>query len=106
MSEPVVPPGKPVKLVIWDLDDARWAGAGGEPPLAALAALDERGILQSVIARAGEPPGPPGWGPRLEQLGVADYLLCPRPDASDAPAAVRDIAHALNVQLDATLVVG
>jgi FkbH-like protein len=109
MSEPVVPPGKPIKLVIWDLDDARWTGAAAEPPRAAIAALDERGILQSVIGRTPAPPGAPGWMARLEQLGVADYLLCPRPelgDAGDAAAAVRDIVHALNLHLDATLVVG
>lgn len=106
MSEPVVPPGKPIKLVIWDLDDLRWADAGGEPPREVITALDERGILQSVIAR-GEPGSP--WPSRLERLGVAEYFLCPQldvRDASAAPAAVRDIARALNLHLDATLVVG
>src|SRR5262249_46859496 len=110
MSEFVVPPGKPIKLVVWDLDDALWSGAiadGAAPVLppdvrGVIAELDQRGILQSVVASAG---GERMWA-RLARLELADYFLCAQLAAPGKAEAVRDIARALNLALDATLVIG
>lgn len=106
MSE-VIPPGKPIKLVAWQLDDPGWRAtlAGGvvEPGLRALIAqLDEHGILQSVVTRRAE--GPVRGA--LERLGLAAFFLVPQLGNAALAAAVTEIAQRLNLSLDATLVIG
>jgi methoxymalonate biosynthesis protein len=109
MSNAVVPPGKPIKLVVWDLEGAVLAAPVSDAGAAALrpgaqaliAALDERGILQSLVAsQAGEPARAV-----LRRLGILDYLLAPQLGARARPEAVVQIAGAVNLALDATLVI-
>jgi methoxymalonate biosynthesis protein len=90
-----------VKCLVWDLDGTLWQGspAAGEPVRLAPAVLDvvrtldRRGVLQSVAGR-----NDPGlaWA-RLEQLGVADYLVLPRLGWGPKSAAVRAIAAGLGL---------
>ena len=107
MDELVVPPGKPIKLVVWDLDDTLWRGvAPGEPTLhpaarRLIATLDERGIMQSVV-RGSDAGSARRW---LERLGVAEFFLYPQLGPGAKSRAVRQIASALNIALEATLLI-
>ncbi|GAA0899657.1 hypothetical protein GCM10009558_110900 [Virgisporangium aurantiacum] len=73
---------KLVKCLVWDLDNTLWRGTlleGDDVRLApgvvaTLRALDERGILHSVVSRNDHDAA---WN-TLEALGVADYFLRPR----------------------------
>jgi methoxymalonate biosynthesis protein len=88
-----------VKCLVWDLDNTLWRGTlleDGPVELAAgvraaIEALDERGILQSVASRNDFDLA---WA-RLEALGVADYLLLPQIGWGQKSAAVRRIAERL-----------
>ena len=102
-----VPAGKPIRLVIWDLDDVLWRAAWDRaraPTLpetlrALLATLDDRGILMAGVTPRGA-----GAAEALQRLGVRAYLL----SIDDGPRgdAIARIAQAWNLALDATLVVG
>jgi FkbH-like protein len=106
MSE-VIPPGKPIKLVAWQLDDPCWSAslAGGdlEPGVRALIAqLDDHGVMQSVVTRR-----PPSSAlSALRRLALADYFLVPQLGADAPAAAITEAAQRLNLALDATLVIG
>jgi len=108
LSEAVVPHGKPIKLVVWDLDDTLWSTGAhhGDPPTLhpiareLIATLDERGILQSVVSS--DSAHTHDW---LRRLGVADYFLYPQIGVAAKPAAVKQIASALNIGLDAALLI-
>lgn len=107
MSDVIVPAGKPIKLVVWDLDDVLWRAAAGvdrAPALPAgigalIATLDARGILMAGVTQRGAEATD-----ALHRLGVRPYLLSvesgPRADA------IVQIADAWNLALDATLVLG
>jgi FkbH-like protein len=98
----VVPPGKPIKLVVWDLDDTLWSDGhrdGGEHAVRELiATLDERGILQSAISSDATPDS-------VSRLGVAEYFLSPQIATAAKPHAVMQIASALNIGLDGVLLI-
>jgi methoxymalonate biosynthesis protein len=89
-----------VRCLVWDLDGTLWQGrpAAHEPVRLAPAVLDvirildRRGILQSVAGHqdAGLAEA------RLEQLGVADYLVLPRLGTGPKADAVRGIAAGLS----------
>jgi FkbH-like protein len=94
MSAAVLPPGKSIKLVVWGVTRAPWNGA-------VMAALDERGVMQSAVA------GGDAEAARaaLAHAGIDDWLLAPQLGVADRAAALRAIAAALNLGLDATLVI-
>jgi FkbH-like protein len=98
----VVPPGKPIKLVVWDLDDTLWSdghGASAERRVRELiTALDERGILQSAISSDSAPDS-------VSRLGVAEYFLSPQVATAGKSHAVMQIASALNIGLDGVLLI-
>jgi len=98
----VVPPGKPIKLVVWDLDDTLWSdvhSAGGERRVRELIiTLDERGILQSAISSDSAPDS-------VSRLGVAEYFLSPQLATAGKSHAVMQIASALNIGLDGVLLI-
>jgi len=98
MVEPVVPPGKPIKLVVWDLEDALW----GEPLVRTLiSTCDERGILQSLVGRG----DPEHLLAKLRRHGLAEFFLQPHPGGPPIPEQDRQIAQILNIRLDSVLLI-
>ncbi|MEU5978858.1 HAD-IIIC family phosphatase [Streptomyces sp. NPDC047315] len=94
-----------VKCLVWDLDDTLWKGVLLEQDatvptpeaLGVLGALDERGILHAVASRS-------EYGPAAENLrkhGVADLFCAVEVGWGPKSEAVRRIADALNIGLDA-----
>lgn len=96
---------KPVKLLVWDLDNTLWQGTllegGGlrvrEGVRRTLKALDERGVLNSVASRNERGPALA----RLEELGLEEYFLYPQVNWNSKAASIRAIVEALNVGMDA-----
>lgn len=97
----------PIKCVVWDLDETLWRGVLGEgdevtlspPAHAAVLALDERGILQSIASRS----NPAVALERLAALGLLDYFLSPQIGWSEKTASLEIIARELDLSLDAFL---
>jgi methoxymalonate biosynthesis protein len=98
-ENPVPETPTPVKCLIWDLDNTLWRGTlieDGEVTLtdevrAVIAALDARGILQSISSRNDHDHA---WA-RLEELGVAEYFVLPKIGWGRKSEAVRRIADEL-----------
>jgi FkbH-like protein len=108
MAVTVVPPGKPVKLVVWGADNTLWsaprsADAPSVHPLTRLlvATLDERGILQSVVDRD----DPARALAKLQRSGLAEYFLSPQLGACDTSQSVGRIASELNIGIDSVLLI-
>jgi len=105
----VVPAGKPVKLVLWDLDGTLWQGTileGDTPVLTGgarelIEALDARGILQSIVSR-NAPDDAAHW---LRELRVAEYFLHPEIGWGAKSDSVARITKALNIGLDSALLI-
>lgn len=99
------PPVKPVKVVVWDLDNTLWDGTLLEgdavrlrpPVLEALQTLDARGILLSIASKNDHDLAMS----RLRELGVADYFIYPQIGWGAKSASVEAIARSINVGLDA-----
>lgn len=92
-----VPPGKPIKLVVWEFDETLWTGAACR----LIQTLDERGILQSIVSRSSEQ-HVRAW---MRRMHVADYFLVPHFGAHDTSLVIKQAAEALNIGLDATLLI-
>ncbi|WP_441247480.1 HAD-IIIC family phosphatase [Kitasatospora sp. McL0602] len=99
---------KPVKVVVWDLDNTFWQGVlledGDDVKLRdgvaeAVRELDARGVVQSVASRNDEPTALA----KLAELGLDDYFLAPQIGWGAKSESVRRIAEALNLGLDAFL---
>jgi FkbH-like protein len=104
-AEAAVARNRPVKCVVWDLDNTVWHGVlieGDEIRLRpgvrrVVETLDRRGILQSIASRN---------DPRLAletlaRLGLSDYFLYPQIGWSSKSYSIRQVANALNIGLDA-----
>lgn len=93
-----------IKCVVWDLDHTLWQGVLLEDPHVALAphaaevvrTLDARGILQSVASRNDRAIAMA----RLDELGLADYMLHPQIGWQTKAQSIKAIAAALNIGLD------
>ncbi|AEK43322.1 HAD-IIIC family phosphatase [Amycolatopsis mediterranei] len=91
--------GGTVKCLVWDLDDTLWRGTLLEDPAVAVpeairavvTELDRRGILQSVASRNEHDHA---WA-RLEELGLAEFLILPQIGWGAKSHAVRAIADRL-----------
>jgi methoxymalonate biosynthesis protein len=92
-------PPTTVKCLVWDLDNTLWQGTLLEDEQVSLtagvreviAALDSRGILQSVASRNDHDLA---WA-RLEALGVAEYFLLPQIGWGRKSDAVRRVCEQL-----------
>jgi FkbH-like protein len=103
--------GKPVKCVIWDLDNTLWHGTLIEDGAEALKLrdevsrileeLDRRGILQSIASKNDAEPALE----TLRRFGVSEFFLCPQISWSPKSGAIRAIAQTLNIGLDSILFV-
>ena len=106
---PLIAPGKPVKLVVWDLDHTLWDGVlleDKDPKLFAqlrsiLVAIDRLGILQSIASRNDFEAA----STHLRRLGILEYFLAPRIGWSAKSESVAAIAQTLNIGLDSVLFV-
>ncbi|MER5638831.1 HAD-IIIC family phosphatase [Kitasatospora sp. NPDC002227] len=98
---------KPLKVVVWDLDNTFWQGIlledGDVEPREGVAEavreLDARGVVQSVASRNDAATALA----RLTELGLAEYFLVPQIGWGAKSESVRRIAEALNLGLDAFL---
>jgi FkbH-like protein len=96
----------PVKVVVWDLDETLWTGTLAEDGAqgvrvrpdaeAAVRALDERGVLQSIASKNdhGEALA------ALTAMGLADIFLHPQVNWNPKSQSVANIAAALDLGLD------
>ncbi|MBY8848285.1 hypothetical protein K7G98_06425 [Saccharothrix sp. MB29] len=93
-----------VKCLVWDLDDTLWDGVVVEgddpvpfpPAVAALHALDRRGVLHAVASRGSRGPPRPTWRARAGRLFIVVEV-----GWGAKSDAVRRIAEALDIGLDA-----
>ena len=96
---------QPIKCVVWDLDETLWRGTlleGGADALApgvaaTIRVLDERGILQSIASKNDYDVA---W-PRVEALGIAEFMLFPQIGWWSKAKSVETIAERLGIGLDA-----
>ena len=96
----------PVKVVVWDLDETLWTGvlaedgAAGVKPrpeaVAALEALDQRGVLQSIASKNDLAEAVAA----LEGFGLAHYFLHPQVAWTPKSDGFARIAKALDLGLD------
>lgn len=105
-----VPAGRPIKLIVWDLDDTIWNGTlleGGGASLASNGAaetikrLDARGILHSISSRNDEAEAMR----KLSNFGLSEYFLCPQIAWETKSESIKIIANKLGIGLDAILFV-
>ena len=95
---------RPIKCVVWDLDDTLWDGilAEGDAPVlrpepaAVIRALDRRGILHSVASKNDEAAAMEV----LRRHGLADTFLYPQINWGPKSASVAAVARALNIGTD------
>ncbi|HEX4179240.1 MAG TPA: HAD-IIIC family phosphatase [Caulobacteraceae bacterium] len=97
---------RPVKVVVWDLDETLWTGVLAEDgaqgvkarpeTVAAIRALDERGVLQSIASKndASEALA------ALAGFGLTDFFLHPQIHWNPKSQSVADIAAALDLGVD------
>lgn len=88
-----------VKCLVWDLDNTLWDGTLLEDERVTLTesvrevvrTLDSRGILQSIASKNDHDLA---WQ-RLEELGIAEYFVCPKIGWGPKSESVREIAEQL-----------
>jgi FkbH-like protein len=93
-----------VKCVVWDLDNTIWDGILVEDDKVALkpgvkeilSALDERGILHSVVSKNDHESA---WR-MLELMGISEYFLYPQINWRPKSENIREIADKLNIGID------
>ena len=93
-----------IKCVVWDLDNTIWNGALLENEtvvlrpkvLELLRFFDEHGILLSIASKS---EATSAWQ-RLEELGIANYFLCPQINWLPKSEHIKVIAEQLNIGLD------
>lgn len=96
---------KKIKCVVWDLDSTLWQGVLSEgdghelrPGVrAVIEGLDARGIIQSIASKNDSAPALR----RLEELGLADYFLCPQINWGAKSDSIKTIAQKLNLKFEA-----
>ena len=96
-------PAAKVKCVVWDLDNTLWRGTLIEDgfenltlntdAVAAIRALDERGILHSVASKN----NPDDALDALKRFGLSEYFLAPQIGWGPKSASLTEIARRLNI---------
>jgi FkbH-like protein len=102
----VAEPAARVKCVAWDLDNTLWDGVIGdvgpeniipnERALALVRELDRRGIVQTIASKNNYEIA---WA-KVEELGLADYLLYPAIHWGPKSESLRSIAAEFNINVD------
>ncbi len=100
-------PSKPVKCVIWDLDDTLWHGTLAEgdnvtlkPGIReTLATLDSRGVLHSIASKNNRA----DVQRKLEELALDHYFLYPQIGWNPKSVSVARIQKDLNIGMDSLL---
>ena len=99
----VEPEAKPIKCLVWDLDDTVWHGIllEGSVELRPDAAevirtLDGRGILHAIASRNDHHMAMA----QLATFGLADFFLCPQINWQAKSLSVKQISEALNLGMD------
>lgn len=95
----------PIKCLVWDLDNTVWDGVLMEDPDVRLdplvrqvmVALDERGILNSVVSRN----DPAVARAKLEELGLAEFLVAPQIGWNAKAHSVASVVSELGIAPDA-----
>jgi FkbH-like protein len=103
-QSPAAPAAPDVKCLLWDLDGTLWRGTLVEesevrlrPEIPALLrALDERGILLSIISKNDHAAA---WR-KLEEFGIAGYFLAPQINWLPKSQNLRTVAAQLNIGID------
>ncbi|PZG47437.1 hypothetical protein C1I98_13520 [Spongiactinospora gelatinilytica] len=96
---------KPVKCLVWDLDNTLWDGVLLEgddvrpfpQAVATLKALDERGVLHSIASRNEPEP----TLAKLREFGLEEYFLYPQIGWQPKSASLKAIAADINIGVDA-----
>lgn len=96
---------KPVKLLIWDLDNTLWDGTILEDSAVrlregvreALALLDQRGILHSIASKNDHETAMQ----KLREFGLDEYFLYPQINWNSKAANVQSIVQSINIGMDA-----
>lgn len=99
-------PATKVKCVAWDLDNTLWSGILAEASenhlqprpeaMELIRKLDNRGILQTIVSKNNHDDV---W-PILEHLKLQDYFLYPAVNWMPKSANLKQIAAALNINID------
>jgi FkbH-like protein len=95
---------KPIKCVVWDLDNTLWDGVLLEGDrvdlkdnaIGIIKTLDSRGILQSVASKNDYAQAMA----KLEELGLHDYFLYPQINWNSKAYSIEEIAKSINIGLD------
>jgi FkbH-like protein len=102
-------PAKPkrgrVKCIVWDLDNTLWDGVLLEDSdvrvrpwvVENIKDLDAKGVLHSIASKNDRETAMA----KLEELGLAQYFLCPQIGWNAKSSSIEAIAKALNLGLDA-----
>jgi FkbH-like protein len=96
---------KPIKCVVWDLDNTLWHGVlleDGqvflrEDVVSIIKTLDSRGILQSLVSKNEYTKAMA----KLEELGLHDYFLYPQINWNAKSSSIQQIAQSINIGVDA-----
>lgn len=104
-------PAAKVKCVVWDLDNTLWRGTLIEDgvenltlnadAVAAIKALDERGILHSIASKN----NPNDAMEALKRFGLSEYFLAPQIGWGPKSASMTEIARRLNINKNTFLFV-
>src|SRR5512139_2118061 len=94
-----------VKCVVWDLDNTLWSGVLLEDPdvrirpeaIEVIKTLDERGVLHSIASRNDHDLAMK----QIERHGLGEYFLYPQINWNPKSDSIKEIAHCLNIGIDA-----
>lgn len=105
-KKPSIVPAKNAKLVAWDLDETLWHGILVEDglegielrpeALAAIKALDERGIVHSIVSKN----DPDLVDKALKHFGIEEYFLYPQVSWGPKSLAIDNLAKQISLGSD------
>ncbi|MEH1906178.1 MAG: HAD-IIIC family phosphatase [Nostoc sp.] len=96
---------KPIKCVVWDLDNTLWHGVLLEDDrvdlreniVEIIKTLDARGILQSIASKNDHNTAIA----KLQELGLSEYFIYSQINWNSKVASIQEIAKLINIGLDA-----